>query len=176
DSKPCIFFEVTGLKDGSLKVQLELFTQAIEKTFYNGSVTLEKPKRWLDALKLLTDHLRDVPKNRKVVLFFDELPWLATRKSGILQAIDYTWNTQWSRDPRVKLIVCGSAASWILEKIIYAKGGLHNRITARIHLMPFNLKETQDYLKYRGIALNREQVLELYMVMGGIPYYLNSVS
>ncbi|MCP5048532.1 MAG: AAA family ATPase [bacterium] len=127
-------------------------------------------------MKLLTDHLREIPKNRKVVLFFDELPWLATRKSGILQAIDYTWNTQWSRDPRVKLIVCGSAASWILEKIIYAKGGLHNRITSRIHLMPFNLKETQDYLKYRGIVLNREQVLELYMVMGGIPYYLNSVS
>jgi len=175
-SQPCVFFEVTGLKDGSLDTQLELFAQTIEDTFYKGSIKIEKPNRWLDALKLLTDHLKKIHKNKKIVLFFDELPWLATRKSGILQAIDYYWNTQWSKNPMIKLIVCGSAASWILEKVIYSKGGLHNRITARIHLLPFTLKEAQDYLKYRGIQLNEMQVLELYMVIGGIPYYLKSVS
>jgi uncharacterized protein len=175
-SKPCTFFEVTGLKDGSLNTQLELFTQALEETFYKGTLKIAPPKRWLDALKLLTDCIKAMPKSRKIVLFFDELPWLATRKSGILQAIDYFWNTQWSKNPGIKLIVCGSAASWILEEIVYAKGGLHNRITAKIHLMPFSLTETQDYLAYRGIKLNEPQVLELYMVMGGIPYYLKSVS
>ena len=76
----------------------------------------------------------------------------------------------------IKLIVCGSAVSWMLEKVIYAKGSLHNRITARIHLQPFSLKEVRDYLGYRGIRLNDMQVLELYMVMGGIPHYLRSVS
>jgi len=175
-SKPCTFFEVTGLKNGPLQTQLELFAHAVEETFYNVNVKIAPPGRWLDALKLLTNHIQKIPKNRKIVLFFDELPWLATRKSGILQALDYFWNTQWSRNPGIKLIVCGSAASWMLEKLIYAKGGLYNRITARIHLLPFTLKEVQAYLKYRGIQLNETQVLQLYMVMGGIPHYFKSVS
>lgn len=174
--KPCVFFEITGLKNGAPSTQIELFTRAVEEVFHKGKVKLAIPRRWLDALKLLTDHLKDLPKNKVIVLFFDELPWLATRKSGILEAIDYYWNTQWSKNPMVKLIVCGSAASWMLEKVIYAKGGLHNRMTARIHLLPFTLKETQDYLKYRGILLNETQVLELYMAMGGIPHYLKAVS
>lgn len=176
NARSCFFFEVTGLKNGALQTQLELFTRTVEEAFHKGKITLVKPKRWLDALKLLTDHLRDLPKNKTIVLFFDELPWLATHKSGILEAIDYYWNTQWSKNPMIKLIVCGSAASWMLEKVIYAKGGLYNRMTARIHLLPFTLQEAQDYLKYRGIQLNEAQVLELYMVMGGIPHYLKAVS
>jgi len=174
-SKPCIFFGVTGLKDGQLSTQLELFTRGLEETFYKG-VKIAQPGRWLDALKLLTDCINELPRGRKIVLFFDELPWLATRKSGILQAIDYYWNTQWSKNPTIKLIVCGSAASWILEEIVFAKGGLHNRISARIHLMPFTLAESREYLAYRGIYLTESQVLELYMVMGGIPHYLKAVS
>jgi uncharacterized protein len=175
-AKPVTYFEVTGLKDGTVNTQLGLFTQAIGETFFQGKLEITRPKRWLDALKLLTDCIKDIPKGQKVVLFFDELPWLATRKSGILQAIDYFWNTQWSKNPQIKLIVCGSAASWILEEIVYAKGGLHNRITARIHLKPFSLFETQEYLAFRGIKLNETQVLELYMAMGGIPHYLKAVS
>lgn len=175
-SKPCFFFEVTGLKDGALKVQLELFAGAISDTFYAGEVALEKPERWIDALKTLTTKIHSLPRNKKIILFFDELPWLATHKSGIVQAIDYYWNTRWSKDERIKLIVCGSAASWMLDKIIYAKGGLHNRITSRIHLMPFTLKETWNYLKFKGVDLDIIQVLQIYMVMGGIPYYLNAVS
>lgn len=73
-SKPCVFFEVTGLKDGSLQTQLELFTHAVEETFYNGSVKIEPPKRWLDALKLLTNHIKEIPKNRKIVLFLMNFP------------------------------------------------------------------------------------------------------
>lgn len=175
-AKPCIFFEVTGLKDGPLKIQLELFTRALEETFYKGSVKIQQPERWIDALRMLTDLIDELPKSKKIVLFFDELPWLATRRSGILQAIDYFWNTRWCRNPKLKLIVCGSAASWMLENLIHAKGGLHNRITARIHLIPFTLKETREYLNYRGIKLNEAQILELYMIMGGVPHYLKAAA
>ncbi len=175
-AQSCTFFEVTGLKDGDLKTQLQLFTHAVEETFYKGAVKLEQPKRWLDALKMLTGCIKELPEKKKIILFFDELPWLATRKSGILQALDYYWNTQWSKHPNLKLIVCGSAASWMLEKLVYAKGGLYNRITGRMLLLPFTLGETLDYLKYRGMTLNEFQVLELYMAMGGIPHYLKAVS
>ncbi|MCK4764308.1 MAG: AAA family ATPase [Candidatus Aminicenantes bacterium] len=175
-SQSCVFFEVTGLKDGGLQTQLELFTHAVEETFYKGKVRIQPPKGWIDAFRLLTDCIKEIPKNKKIVLFFDELPWLASRRSGILQALDYYWNTQWSNTANIKLIVCGSAASWMLDKLIYAKGGLYNRITARIHLLPFTLKETLEYLHYRGIRLNEPQVIQVYMVMGGIPHYLKSVS
>jgi hypothetical protein len=107
-----------------------------------------------------------------VVLFFDELPWMATRKSGLLQAIDYYWNRYWSHDNRVKLIICGSSASWIIEKIINNKGGLYNRITRTFPLAPFSLKETAEFLSASGVKLNFQHVLALYMVFGGIPYYL----
>jgi hypothetical protein len=63
----------------------------------------------------------------------------------------------------------------MLEKIVYAKGGLHNRITNSIPLLPFNLKEVEEYLEYQGHKLNREQILQLYMVTGGIPHYLKAI-
>jgi len=143
-AQPATFFEATGLKDGDLKTQLELFTRALEETFYKGNVKLQQPKRWLDALDMLTHCIDDTSQKNKIVLFLDELPWMATRRSGILQALDYYWNTRWSKNPNLKLIVCGSAASWMLEKLVYAKGGLYNRITARMHLQPFTLKETRE--------------------------------
>ena len=111
----------------------------------------------------------------KIVLFFDELPWLATKRLRLLQALDYYWNTKWQDNPRIKMVVCGLAATWIIDNIINNKAGLHNRLTARIRLEPFNLKETRDLLLYQGIKLDNQQILQLYMVMGGVPHYLTHV-
>lgn len=158
----------------SKSLQLEIFAEALAKAFYPG-IKIVPPKNWLEALRQLTAEIEKIPKNKHVVIFFDELPWLAHRKSNFLQALDHVWNTSWVYRKKLILIGCGSAASWMLEKLIYAKGGLHNRITATISLQPFSLKETQDYLTYRGINLNHQQVAQLYMVLGGIPQYLHSV-
>ncbi len=171
----CVFFEATGQKDGSLKAQLLNFTESISKTFFQG-LNVQQLANWRDAFKGLTVLIKNLEKDKKVVLFFDELPWMVTPRSEFMQQLDYIWNTEWSNLKNLKLIVCGSAASWMLEHFIYTKGGLHNRITGRICLKPFNLQETQQYLKHREISLNHQQVLELYMVMGGIPHYLKSIS
>jgi len=127
------------------------------------------------ALEMLTNAIEQSRKKKKVVLFFDELPWLVTKKSRFLQALDYYWNTKWSNNKRIRLIVCGSAASWIIKNIVNNRGGLHNRITAQIRLEPFSLNETKSFLKYRKINLNDKQILSIYMVMGGIPHYLNQI-
>lgn len=113
--------------------------------------------------------------DKRIILFFDEIPWLATKRSRFLQALDYYWNTIWVENTSLRLIVCGSAASWVIQNIVNNKGGLHNRITAQIRLEPFNLKGTTDFLKYRGLSLNQKQILSLYMVMGGIPHYLKQI-
>ncbi len=172
--KPSINFHVTGLKDGTLAEQIELFTRVIGKTFYGG-VELKNKSKWLDVFEQLTDAINKVSKNKKIILFFDELPWMATKKSKILQALDHYWNRYWSLDPRIKLVVCGSAASWILDNLIHNKGGLYNRITHQIELMPLTLNESKKFLSKKGIKLNNDQVLKLYMAMGGIPLYLDQI-
>lgn len=173
--KSCLFFNVTGIKDGKINTQIDRFIKEIEKLFYHGS-ELKKRKTWLEAFDVLTDAIEKfVPKNQKIVLFFDEFPWMATHRSGLLQAIDHLWNQIWSNDSRIKLIICGSSASWIINNIINNKGGLHNRITQKIQLMPFTLKETNLFLSTKGIHLNHKQITQIYMVTGGVPYYLLSI-
>lgn len=107
-----------------------------------------------------------------MVVFIDELPWLDTPKSGLIGALDYFWNQHGSKMQNLLLIVCGSAASWIQKNLIKAKGGLYNRITKRIHLKPFTLNETEKFCAAMHLKFTRYQLLQLYMVMGGIPFYL----
>ena len=173
-SKNIIFFDAIGAKDASLKEQVKHFTQEIGRVFYNG-IRLEAGKNWDEAFKLLTDAIGGIRGKTKIVLFFDEIPWMATKNSKFLQSLDYYWNQHWSKDGRVKLIICGSSASWIIEKIINNKGGLHNRLTHSIYLQPFNLYQTKEFLEHLSIKLNHKQLVEIFMAMGGVPYYLSKL-
>ena len=171
DKKDCIFFYCSGLQNGKLKEQLKEFSKQIGSVFYNGA-SIAPFHRWMDTFEEVTKAINSTPKGMKIVLFFDELPWMATKRSGLLEALDYYWNRYWSHNNNLKLIVCGSAASWIIEKIINNKGGLHNRVTRTMQLEPFSLHETQEFLSNSGVKLNQLQILDLYMALGGIPHYL----
>lgn len=167
------YFEISGEKDGGLKDQLENFINVFSKTFFNG-IALRRPESWKEAFALLTDQI-EKNKSKKIIIFFDELPWLATPKSRMLQSIDYYWNRFWNKHSNLILIVCGSAASWMLDNLINAKGGLYNRITRTILLKPYSLYQVNHFLRHRGINLSPQQILSLYMVFGGIPYYLKQI-
>jgi len=170
----CTYFNVIGVQEGLLKEQLEEFAKAIGKTFYKGA-SIAASSTWMHAFEELTKAIEGLPKNNKVVLFFDELPWMVTRRSRMLQALDYYWNRHWSKYQNLKLVVCGSSASWIIKNIIHHRGGLHNRYTRSILLKPFSLFETKAFLQNKEIKLNDRQILQLYMVLGGIPHYLAQV-
>jgi AAA+ ATPase superfamily predicted ATPase len=170
----CLFFHCTGIQKGSLEDQLKEFAKQIGQTFYHGVIPTFN-QNWLDAFDILNKSIENIPKMQPIVLFFDEFPWLATKRSKILQALEYYWNRYWNHDNRIKLIVCGSAASWIIDKIINNKGGLYNRTTQTIRLDPFSLFETKNYLSSLGVQLNHRQILDLYMTLGGIPHYLAHV-
>jgi uncharacterized protein len=172
--KPGVYFQMTGIYKGSLSQQLARFSKEIGDTFYRGA-SLKVPMNWMEAFEELTQAMAQVPKNKKIVIFLDELPWMSTRKSGLISALEYFWNRHWVNDKRMKLITCGSAASWLIKKIIKNRGGLHNRVTRKIRLLPFNLHETSLYLRHLGYQCNNQQVSKLYMMMGGIPYYLNQI-
>ncbi len=170
--KDCIFMHVTGGQNGHQEEQLNAFILGFSWAFYPGA-RLETPSSWERAFMMLNEAIEKTDK--KVVIFLDELPWLATRKSTLLSTITQYWNSIWAGNPRVIFVACGSSASRILKKIIYNNGGLYNRTTLDINLLPFKLWEVRDFLHSKDVHLNDKHILSLYMALGGIPYYLNYV-
>jgi uncharacterized protein len=166
-------FQISGIQDGTLKEQLKNFTYLLKQSF-GDVVPIEKPKSWLDAFQQLITCLETKGDKEKLVVFFDELPWLATRRSDFLKGLSFFWNS-WASQKNIVVVICGSSASWMIQKVVEHKGGLHNRLTKRLHLYPFNLFETEAFLKNLNLNFNRYQIIELYMAMGGIPHYLNEV-
>jgi AAA+ ATPase superfamily predicted ATPase len=116
-NKKGIFFDVTGAREASLSEQIEHITKRIGDIFYKGA-RLIAGYNWDKTFEILTEAIVKMIGNKKIVLFFDEFPWMATKNSRLLQSLDYYWNQHWSKDKRIKLIICGSSASWIVEKII----------------------------------------------------------
>ena len=168
-----IRFETSGVQNASLKEQLNNFNFQLKKAF-GDSAPDASPKTWQDAFFSLITCWEANPSVHQNILFFDELPWLASKKSGFLNALSFFWNT-WAVKKNVIVVICGSAASWMIQKVVNDKGGLHNRITKRLDLQPFTLGETEAFLKLRQVNLERYQILQIYMAMGGIPHYLNEV-
>jgi uncharacterized protein len=166
-------FELTGMRDAPLQAQLANFARVIASLV---SYPLATPSSWVDAFEMLKRFLtEELPKSGRKVVFLDELPWLASPRSGFLSALDHFWNSFGSKQRNLILVICGSAASWMIVNVLHQKGGLHNRVTRTIALKPFNLQETEAFLRGRGVTLNRYQILELFMAVGGIPYYLDYV-
>ena len=172
--KKRIAFELTGIQNGSLVDQLQNFNLTFARAFPKFEPTTPPPTDWLTAFDQLARALETLPKGRKPVVFLDELPWLGTRKSGFIKGLGYFWNS-WASKQNIVVIICGSAASWMIDKVVNDKGGLHNRITQLIRLEPFTLAETELLCKYKKIRLPRYQLLQLYMVMGGVPMYLDQL-
>ncbi len=165
-------FSLTGLYDVSKAVQLSQFQKRLED--YSGS-RVKRPKDWFEAFDLLANYL-DTLKKDKIIVFLDEIPWLDTPKSNFLAAFSQFWNDWASMKRNFKLFVCGSATTWMLSKFIGDKGGIYGRVSRAIWLRPFTLGETQKFLKeIKGIDLNQKQTLSIYMVFGGIPYYLDMI-
>lgn len=168
-----IVFSITGVQNASLQEQLSNFSYQLNE-YNNSHIPLKTPNNWLEAFQILISFLKKKVKNKKPVIFFDELPWLATSRSGFLKGLSFFWNS-WAVDQSIIVVVCGSAASWMIKKVVNHTGGLHNRITRRIFLEPFNLNETELYLKSRKVHFDRYQIVQLYMAMGGIPHYLKEI-
>ncbi len=169
--KEHIRFEFSGIHKVSLKQQLENF-----RIILSGKKTdFKRPSNWIEAFSQLGQYLNRLTSKKKKVIFIDEFPWLDTHKSNFLPAFDNFWNSYASKRDDLIVVVCGSAASYMIKNIIKSKGGLHNRLTERIQLLPFNLHETERILKYNNVKLSRYDIIKIYMAMGGIPHYLERI-
>jgi len=165
-------FSVTGIAGGGMKEQLRVFHTALKKHFKDDVAV---PKDWRQAFGLLEERLEQDITLGKKVLFIDEIPWLDTPKSGFLAALEHFWHAFASKRQDILLIACGSAASWIIKKLLKNQGGLHNMVTETIMVEPFSLGDCEKFYRSRGIAMNRQQIAEAYMILGGIPYYMEAM-
>ncbi|MDR3340708.1 MAG: AAA family ATPase [Candidatus Symbiothrix sp.] len=162
-------FYISGLQNSNKKGQLQNFNTTL--SFY-GKMPYPKVNSWIDAFRQLIHLLEHSGKRGKKVVFIDELPWFDTARSGFLTAIDFFWNAWASGRNDILLIVCGSATSWIINKLLNNRGGLYNRVTRRMHISPFTLSECKDFFRYKKMPFDRKSIIDAYMIFGGIPYYL----
>ena len=167
---PDFAFYVTGILNGTYGEQLNNFNTEIINF---GGNNIAPAKNWNEAFFNLHTLIDTSKKNGKKVVFIDEIPWMSTPKSGFLPALDHFWNRYASMRKDVLLLICGSAASWIIDNITNNTGGLHNRLTGVIYLQPFNIQECEIYYRAKGIDIPRYQIAEAYMIFGGIPYYMD---
>lgn len=168
-----IIFEITGLYKGAHKEQLENFKNELEKRINTSNI--KKIKNWLSAFQTLELLIQNTDQKKKRVVFIDEFPWIASKGSKFLMAFENFWNQFASRQKNLIIVICGSAASYMVKNIIKNKGGLHNRLTEKICLQPFTLKETASYLKSKNVKYSQYDVTQLYMIIGGVPHYLNKI-
>lgn len=160
-------FQHSGLSEGGLKEQLFAFAASIKDA---GGKPEKTRKNWLEAFEDLKDVIRDSSEKKKII-FIDELSWMDTQNSDLMVALENFWNGWASARKDVVLVVCASATSWMLSKVVHNKGGLYNRLTEQLHLESFSLAECEEYVRAGGLALTRNQILQYYMIFGGIPFY-----
>ena len=161
-------FWYVGAHGMKTRAQLKNFANKLSE--YTG-ITDYKFEDWLDAFLALKNYLKTLPDNRKKVVFIDEMPWMDTIRSDFVAALENFWNGWAMSQDNVMLIATGSATSWMRDKIIANRGGLHARITCQLHLNPFTLHEVELYLHGKGFKWDRYHILQSYMLLGGVPFY-----
>jgi uncharacterized protein len=172
--KSQIRFEVAGLHNGEFKDQLAHFASTLVKHGWQEA-GLFPPKTWQQAFDLLERFINSMKDRQKKVIFLDELPWFDTPRSKFLMAFENFWNAYCTKRNDIVCVICGSAASWMIKKVLKNKGGLHNRVAEKIRLSQFSLYETQLFLQAKGIHWGKYDIVQLYMTTGGIPFYLDAI-
>ena len=160
-------FQFTGAAKLTARKQLVRFRRALKE---HGQKDTPELSNWGDGFCELKRYIANLPEGKKVI-FLDELPWMDAPRSGFLSELESFWNGWASARKDIVFIVCGSSTSWMVKKIIKNKGGLHNRLNHRIALKPFSLGLCEQLAQAHGLMLTRRQILEAYMVFGGVPYY-----
>ncbi len=172
-----IIFSFIGLSDESKSKQIKNFVLKLHEYTDSKFKNEPLPTDWLEAFSLLKRYLKTIKETKKKkVLFIDEFPWIDSQKSGFLSAFENFWNDYCTSRSDLIVVICGSAASYMVKKIIRNVKGLSKRITQTIKLMPFTLKETKEFLRYKGVKMEEYELLKLYMSIGGVAEYLEHVN
>ena len=163
-------FYISGLANATKEEQLENFNATLT---FHGKIPYPRAQNWMETFRQLIHLLEHNKKKGKKVIFIDELSWFDTPRSGFVTGLEYFWNSWASSRSDILLIVCGSATSWMVNKLLKNRGGLYNRVTRRMALEPFSLAECEEFFAHKKVVIDRKSIVESYMIFGGIPFYLN---
>ncbi len=167
-------FRAVGLEKGTTKQQLKSFGQRLIEY---GDDIKQTPENWFEAFsrldKILSGESIRRSLNGKKIVFLDEFPWFATKKSDFLVAFEDYWNRRGTQDGDLLFIICGSATSWIIKNVIKNTGNMFQRVTKKICVEPFTLAETELFFKDREFDWSREQIAECQMIFGGLPFFFD---
>ncbi len=167
-------FQFTGGKLTDTEAHLEQWALKLNEASA-GKLHFEKPKDWLQAFRQLKTYLNSLKSKKKRIVFLDEVPWVDKHRSGFLPALEYHWN-DWMTNQNLILVLCGSATSWMLKNVMNNTAGLHNRVTRHLKMVPFTLAETEQFLLWKRIKWTKNEIITIYLALGGIPYYLEQLS
>lgn len=167
-------FTYVGSRKESSKVQLDRFARQLMQ--YGGLKKKPLLNNWDDAFDELRNLLDNIPNKGRKVVFFDEMPWIDTPRGRFVGALEYFWNSWASKRSDIMFIACGSATSWMVNKLVKNTGGLYNRITSHVYLRPFTLAECEEFLDSKGCNWDRYTILQCFMAFGGVPFYLNLIN
>ena len=141
-------FDASAQGKSSEIVRLRIFHAALREY---GDVSSSAPSDWweaFDRLKTLLDrHECPLTPEGMRAVFIDELPWFDVPRSEFMTVFSDFRNRWCVRRKDVKLIICGSATSWILREVLQREGSLNRRVTHSLCLQPFSLRECEEFLR-----------------------------
>ncbi len=122
----------------------------------------------IEDFYLLFDYIkRRLDNDKLTVIIIDEFSYLVEKDASIPSVFQGIWDEVLAKK-NVFLILCGSSISKMEHGVLSYKSPLYGRRTSQWKLSPFSFKELKEF--FPGFSLVER--VEIYSVLGGIPFYL----
>lgn len=159
-----------GDDDSSSSKLLKKFAAEWQRASGDDSLSIIRVTElsWIRAFRAMTNWFRSHPDTKHVIIF-DEIQWIAKRKSGFLGQLKEAW-VDWEQLGNVKIIICGSSQRFFTSKTASETSVLHRmRTVSDLRVLPFSLAEIR---RHYFPDWTEEQICLVFMMTGGVPYYL----
>lgn len=106
----------------------------------------------------------------KLIIVIDELPYWAEKDEALLSILQKYIDTEWN-DKNLMIILCGSALSFMENKVLSEKSPLFGRRNSQIKLEAFNYRDSACFVP----NYSAEEKALCYGITGGVAKYLSMI-
>lgn len=161
-------FYFEGIEAENTESQIKNFKNQLSRQISNGEFLRETNFTSWDAV--FSYFTQSFLGSKKTIIVFDELQWMAAKRTKLISLIKYFWDNYW-KNQKVTLILCGSIASFMVQRVINSKA-LYGRISQEIKLDKFLPNEISKFLPNRS----KEEAIKYALTLGGVPKYLEEIN
>ena len=165
------FYQFTGMppdKGTTAQDQRNLFSYQLSQQTGLPEIKVDD---WYKLFSLFADKV----KQGRVIVLFDEISWMGFKDPNFLGKLKASWDVHFKKNPKLILILCGSASAWI-EKNIISSSGFLGRISYTLTLEELSLSECNEFWKKYGNRISAYEKFKVLSVIGGVPRYLEEVA